>query len=83
MTSQSFTGTIDTNGEFVSISSLTDITFTVGAEYSIQIQNLGLFKVADAVYTIKDEKFIFTAGNDEPYIKNYSVPIILTIYGAE
>ena len=83
MTSQSYTGTVDTHGEFTSIETLTGITFTVGETYSIQIQNLGYFKVGDAVFTIyTDDPFNWVAGSDTPYIKNNYGKCVLTIYGA-
>lgn len=83
MASQSYTGPVDTNGEFESVEEITGITFTVGENYSIQMQNTAYLKIADAVFTIyTDDPFNFVAGSDTPYIKTNYGKCILTVYGA-
>ena len=81
MTAQSYTGSINTNGEFVDVETLTGITFTPGNNYSVQIQNLAEWKVADAVFTIlTDDVWNFLGGSDTPYIKTVLGDCTLTIY---
>lgn len=79
MTVQSFTGEINTDREFVSISSLTGINFVGGNTYSIQIQNAAYLKIADAIFCIGDEKFTYIAGTEDLYIKTTFRACILTI----
>lgn len=83
MASQSFTGRVNTENVYQSIEELTGITFTVGETYSIQIQNLAYFKIADAEFPIyTDDVWNFVAGSDTPYIKTNYSSCVLTIYGA-
>ena len=84
MTAQSYTGSINTNGEFVDVETLTGITFTPGNNYSVQIQNLAYFKIGDAIFTIyTDDPWNFVAGTDTPYIKTDLKDCVLTIYESE
>ena len=69
MTVQSFTGTINTNGEFAEVSELTDVTFSSGTTYNMQIQNVAYLKVGDAVFCFNNEKFDYKASSDTLYIK--------------
>ena len=78
MTVQSFTGTIDTNGQFATVESLTSITFTADTNYSIQVQNIADIKIADAIFTFRNEKFQYKAGTEDMYIKTYG-QVVLTI----
>lgn len=75
----SFTGTINTNGEFISINELTGLTLTSGKTYSIQVQNIAEIKITDAIFTINNEKFTWTQGNDAIYIRTPGLPAVLTI----
>lgn len=87
MTANSFTGTINTNGEFVTIESVTvgvegsNFTgFTSGKSYSMQIQNLGYLKISDAAFPVyTDDPFTFVMGDDDPYIKTNYQSVVLTI----
>lgn len=79
MTVQSFTGEINTDGEFVTVASLTDISFVGGNTYSMQIQNGAYLKVGDAIFFIGDEKFTYTAGTEDLYIKTTFRACTLTI----
>lgn len=84
MTLQSFTGSINTQGEFASVETLTKLTFTQGTTYTMQILNGAYIKIADAVFYINNgEKFEFTAGTETLYIKNNYTPITLTILEKE
>lgn len=78
MTTNSCTETINTNGEFVTVAEAADFTFTQDKTYSMQIQNTAELKIADAIFTIRDEKFSYKATSDDLYIK-CSIPCILTI----
>lgn len=70
MTTNSFTGSITTNGEFVTIAELTNFSFTSGKTYTIQIQNIADLKIADAIFTIVNNPiFTLTASDDDVYIK--------------
>lgn len=70
MTTNSYTGSITTNGEFVTIAELTNFTFTASKTYTIQIQNIAELKIADAIFTIANNPiFTLTASNDDVYIK--------------
>ena len=84
MTVQSYTGEIDTNGEYESVETLTELTFVAGTVYSIQIQNLADWKVGDAEFTIyTDDVWGFKAGSEVPYIKTNHNSCILTILEGE
>ncbi len=80
MTITSYTGTIDTKGEFKSIASLTGITFSSGTSYTMQIQNMALLKIGDAVFTITvNEPFTYTAGEETLYMKTCYGQCVLTV----
>ena len=80
----SYTGVINTNGEFETVESLTSLTFTAGKTYNMQIQNEAYLKVADAVFAFINEKFNYIASTDDLYIKTYgSMPCTLTILEVE
>ena len=69
------------NTTYDTIANLADITLTSGKTYSIQIQNSANVKIADAEFVFTNEKFQFTQGDDDIYIKiSYaSMTAILTI----
>jgi len=75
----SYTGIIDTNGEFVKVAEVADFTFTQNAKYVMQIQNQAYIKIADAVFSVANEKFQYTATSDDLYIKTNAGSCILTI----
>ncbi len=83
----SFTGSVNTNSEWVTIDSVTvgvegsEFTgFTAGSTYSIQMIGLGYLKISNAEFTIKtDYPFTFKMGQDDPYIKTNYTPVMLTI----
>ena len=64
---ESFTGEIDTQGEYVTVESQTDgFTFTAGKTYSMQIIKLAYLKISDAEFTINtDQPFEYKAGTDD------------------
>lgn len=69
------------NTTYDTIANLADITLTSGKTYSIQIQNSASVKIADAEFVFTNEKFQFTQGDDDIYIKvSYaSMTAVLTI----
>lgn len=69
MTAQSFTGTINTDGEFESVATLTELTLTSGKKFNMQVQGVASLKVGDAVFVFKDEKFDYKASSEDLYIK--------------
>lgn len=80
---QSFTGVINTNGEWETVSSLTNITFAEGTTYNMQINNLAYLKIGDAVFSFNCEKFDYKAGTDDLYIKTNNNSCTLSILEAE
>lgn len=80
MTAVSNTITIS-NTSYETIASLASITLTSGKTYSMQVQNAAYIKVADAEFAVSDEKFTWTQGEDDIYIKvaYASMTAILTI----
>ena len=79
MTIVAYTGRIDTNNQYDTIESLTDITFTVGNTYTMQVQNDAYIKIGDAEFYVADEKFQYKAINEDIYIKTTERSIVLTI----
>ena len=80
MTTASFTGEVNTQGDFETVASVTSLTLTSGNTYNIQIQNTAILKVADAEFTFKNEKFNYVASSDDLYIKTEgAIPCVLTV----
>ena len=75
----SFTGTIDTKGQYKTINELTGLTLASGKTYTIQVQNIAELKIADAIFTLENEKLTLTQGEDDIYIRTPGLPAILTI----
>lgn len=70
MTTTSFTGAINTHGEWESVETLAEITLTAGKKYDIQMLQLGFLKVANAEFTISwITPFGYTHGTDDLYIR--------------
>ena len=65
----SYTGTIKTDGEWQSVETLTELTFTAGNTYTMNVINSAEIKVANAIFPILNEKFQYKAGTDDLYIK--------------
>ena len=68
MTIKSFTGLVQSK-DFETVSSKTGVTFTAGNSYTMQVQNDCYLKIADAVFRVSNEKFCYTAGSEDLYIK--------------
>ena len=80
MTAVSKTLTVNTEGEWESVAELANITFTSGYSYTMQLQNLGYLKIADAEFTIySDAPFTYKASDDTLYIKTDYSKCELTI----
>ena len=78
MTVASYTGEINTNGEWATIASLTSFTFVEDTPYWIQVQNIAEIKIASAEFTVHNEKFKYTQLEDDIYIKT-NERVVLTI----
>ena len=78
MTAVSYTGVINTNGDFETVASLTGLTLTTNKTYTIQVQNIGYIKVADAIFCLKNETITWTQGTDALYFKSNS-PAVFSI----
>jgi len=77
---QSFNGTIKTNGEWVLVETLTDLTFTAGNIYNMWIGNQAYLKTGDYVTPCFNENFDYKGGTDNLYIKtNYDLECQLSI----
>ena len=77
---QSFTGDIGTNGDWVNVASETGLNLTEGSKFNMQIQNIADLKVRDAVFSFKNEKFDYVAISAPLYIRTEgSIPCKLTI----
>lgn len=73
----SFTGTINTNGEFKTVDELTGLTLTSEKTYTFQVQNIAELKIDNAIFTLQNEKFTWKQGADTIYLK--SVNAVLTV----
>ena len=82
MTTQSFTGQINTAGEWETVSSLTGITFTSGKKYNMYADSQCQLKIADYIVPVFHEKFDYTAGSDDLYIKTGANDVTLAILEA-
>lgn len=77
------TETINTNGEYESVTTLTGFSFTEGKTYNMQIQNVAYLKVGDAEFCFINEKFDYTAGSEDLKIKTDMAQCVLTILEVE
>lgn len=75
----SYTGKINTKETFKKVADLTDITFTSGKTYTMQIQNQAWLKVDDAEFFFNNEKFEYKAGSSDLYIKTGTMYCVLTV----
>ena len=80
MVANSWTGEINTSGEYIAVTSLTDnFVFTESKSYTMQVQNSCYLKIANAEFYISNEKFQYKATSDTLYIKTPSFGCVLTI----
>ena len=79
MTTTSFTGLVNTNGEFETVESVTGLTLTSAKKYTIQVQNIAELKVADAVFTLENTIINYLQSSDALYIKTGSLGAVLTV----
>lgn len=68
MTTVSATIDID-NASYETLASLASITLTEGKSYSVQIQNILNWKVADAEFTFQNKDITWTQAADDVYVK--------------
>lgn len=79
MAIQSDTKTINTNGEFVDIETLLDVTFSTGTKYTIHVTNAAIIKIANAELPIENNYCDYTAGTETLYIKTLFLPCTVAI----
>lgn len=79
---QSFTGTINTQDEYSSVSTLTGISFSSGKTYNMQIRGSAYLKIDDAEFLFQDEKFDYKAGGSSLEISTGTGSCALTILEA-
>lgn len=75
----SYTGTINTDNEWRSVSELANFIFETDKTYKMQIQNSACLKIGKAVFNYNNEKFDYKATGSNLFIKTGYFPCILTI----
>lgn len=75
----SYTGTINTDNEWRSVSELANFIFETDKTYKMQIQNSAYLKIGKAVFNYNNEKFDYKATGSNLFIKTGYFPCILTI----
>lgn len=83
MAEQSFTGNINTNGEWATLASVSGLTFTSKKFYTGYVGGQAELKIGEAVFPISNNNFYWTQEASPIYIKNNVTPTSLSIYGAE
>ena len=78
MAANSYTGTVDTQGEWVTVASATGFNFVTDNTYTMQVQNGAYIKISSAVFYVSNEKFTYKATSDALYIRTNG-SIVLTI----
>lgn len=79
MTTQSFTGVINTQGQYETLASVSELTFTSGKSYTIHVDGSGYLKIANAEFPINNERFSFSQGEDTAYIKTGTLGATLAV----
>ena len=67
MTAVSYTGVINTQGNFETIASLTGLTLTTGKTYTMQTSDNTYLKCADAIFNVSNKIFTWVQGTDAAY----------------
>ena len=68
-----YSGAIATGGEYKTLAELTELTFTEGTTYTIQIFNPAWVRegtTGSGFYIFDNKPFQYTAGSDDLYIRN-------------
>lgn len=72
-----WTGTVDTNGEYVNLETISELTFTADTTYTIQSLTGEYFlregETGDGFIIQPQEKVQYTAGVDDLYIKTLPI----------
>lgn len=74
-----YTGEINTNGEYKTLSSETGLTFENESKYTIQIQNSAWLRegtIGEGFYINNDTPFIYTTGDSALYIKTVAYCVV-------
>ena len=80
------TFTIDTQGTYQTLASLTSLTFTSGNRYSLQVQNMAHVREGlegEGFLIDNTAPFDWIAGDDDLYIKNSFYSCVVNIAGVE
>lgn len=78
------TFTIDTQGTYQTLASITELTFTEGNTYTIQVLNAAYVREGEDGKGFEIDNsapFVWVAGQDDLYIKNLFVPVEVNIAG--
>lgn len=54
-------------------------TITSGKTYSIQIQGVIEYKIANAIFTFNGIEFTWTQASDDVYIRVFGLPAVITV----
>lgn len=80
---QSDTQQIETNSTYVTVESVTNVTFTEGNIYTMQVLNNAYLKIGDAEFQLHNQFMQYKAGSDDLYIKTEGTPCTLVILEEE
>ena len=80
MATNSYTGIIETNGNWEKVSTKAGFTFATGKSYTMQLQNQAYLKVSNAEFYIPTyTPFTYKASADDLYIKTVQPNTIVVI----
>lgn len=77
-----YSGSIDTNGTYKTLAEVTDLTFTKGTKYVIQIQNPAYIRegtTGKGFLVLSADPFEYTAGDEDLYIKTENRQCVVNI----
>lgn len=69
MTTNSFTGVVNTEGQYETLASVTGLTLESGKSYTVQVQGGAKLKIANAEFPLYDERLTIGQSDDTIYIK--------------
>lgn len=69
MSTNSYTGTVNTQGQFKKIADVTGFDFIEDNTYTMQVWDGAEIKISDAIFYVSKEKFTYKVGTDDIYIK--------------
>ena len=79
----SFTGNINTEGQFESVATLTDLSITSGKTYTLQVRNFVQLRLGDGIIDVNTtDPFTYVAGSDDLEINTPQGATLLTVIEA-